>query len=99
MELVLPLSLISVPSVLVQSDSDPCFRMILTHSYMLFKFKKWQNIHARTQALSTVFRKKAYIILCRGIHEHKHMKLHTDMYDAYCSFACLHVLKQLKNIQ
>lgn len=40
--------------------------------------------------------KKAYIILCRGIHEHKHMKLHTDMYDAYCSFACLHVLKQLK---
>lgn len=43
--------------------------------------------------------KKVYIILCRGIHEHKHMKLHTDMYDAYCSFACLHVLKQLKNIQ
>lgn len=30
MELVLPLSPISVPSVLAQSDSDLCFRMILT---------------------------------------------------------------------
>lgn len=35
MELVLPPCAISVPSVLVQSDSDPRFRTILTHSFVL----------------------------------------------------------------
>lgn len=40
MELALPLSPISVPSVLAHSDSDLCFRMILAHIVRPLKLPK-----------------------------------------------------------
>lgn len=81
-------SLISVPSVLARSDSDRCFRMILTH-FAKIKKKKENPVEGKTK------NKHEIKTICTH-HEKAYMELkcsiEANMYDAHFRCACLHVL-------